>query len=140
MRGFTLIELMVVIVIIGLLAAIAIPAYRNYLVASRRSEVQAAMSGLATAMERYAGVNNTFVGATVAGLGFRSTVPQNGTNPYYTITLPVANITATSYLIVATRAGVQGGDACGDYTLTEAGKRGNINVPGTLPTDCWGGS
>ncbi len=67
--GFTLIELMIVVAIIGILAAIAYPSYQEQVQKSRRADCQGALTGLASAMERFFTVNTTYAGAAVGAGG-----------------------------------------------------------------------
>lgn len=62
-KGFTLIELMIVVAIIGILAAIAIPAYQDYIARAQASEGQAMVSGLKTTIAEYAQINGVYPGA-----------------------------------------------------------------------------
>lgn len=125
-RGFTLIELMVTVVIVGILAAVAYPAYVDQVRKTRRSDAKTALLALATRMEHYFTENSTYDGATLADLG----LPDTSTGGFYTISITSA--TATSFTISATPATAdQAEDICGTYTLT------NTNVQGADASNCW---
>lgn len=110
-RGFTLIELMVVVMVIAILAAIAIPNYLEQSKKGRRSEAMSAVGELQLRQERWRAENPTY--ATSANLATLGAVP---TLPYYTIT-PGNAPTATAYTITATPTGKQTGDRCGNLVL-----------------------
>jgi type IV pilus assembly protein PilE len=88
MLGVTLIELMTVIVIVGILAAIGIPSYRQYTMRANRTEAKSALLRLAANQERFYLQNNTYT-ANVAALGFDAA--GNSENGVYTIVVNVAN-------------------------------------------------
>lgn len=119
LRGFTLIEMMVVMVLIAIFAAIAIPSYTKYIVASHRTEAQAAMLNLAQYLEsKY---NSSFSYPTETSL------PSSLLNPpdisrYYTISLSLAN-TSQTYTITATPTSAQADSTCGVLTLKEDGAK-----------------
>lgn len=94
-KGFTLVELMIVVVIIGILASVSIPAYSNYVL---RGKIPDATSNLAikrTAMEQYFQDNRTYL----SGLACPSSVAPSSST-YFTFTCSVA--TATTYTLTAT--------------------------------------
>ncbi len=134
-KGFTLIELMIVVAIIGILAAIAIPAYNKNIEKTRRSDAQRALLSFANAMERHYTEQTpfTYVGAT-AGSGATDTYinqsPGTGT-AFYTLSVTSA---ANSYTLTATPTSSQASDDCGTLTLTNAGVKG---VSSSTVDNCW---
>jgi type IV pilus assembly protein PilE len=138
MRGVTLVELMVVIAVIGTLAAIAVPTYRRYLLRSQRSEAKIALMALQTAEEKYYLQNNTYTndvaGAPPAGLGLSAT-SETGKYDVAVTTFPADG---QSYVATASpRAG--GGQTddsqCMNFTITERGVRAVSGSYGSQA--CW---
>ncbi|MDX1757275.1 MAG: type IV pilin protein [Marinobacter sp.] len=124
-RGFTLIELMIVVAIIAIIAAIAIPSYTQYVENARAGDAKGALMSLANAMERYHTQNNTYVGATVgsgAGDIFPAEAPLDGNTKFYDLVIVAANTTATAYRIEARPKNGQGG---GTIALLSTGQRVN---------------
>lgn len=135
--GFTIIELMIVVVVLGILAAIAFPSFMGQVRKSRRSEAFAALSQLQQAQERYRSSHNTYA-TTLSDL---SGVPTSTT--YYDISL-VGTPDATSYAAKAVAArGSQVGDA-GCQQLGARMQSGNLGYASGAagldwfdPGHCW---
>ncbi|WP_323847382.1 type IV pilin protein [Microbulbifer magnicolonia] len=120
-RGFTLIELMIVVAIVAILAGIAWPSYQEHVRSAKRADAQGALMGLAQAMERHFTQNGTYIGAD-DGSGvptiFASEAPLDGSNKVYNL---VINPTATSYTLTAVAKNGQVGD--GNLQLSSSGER-----------------
>ena len=153
-NGFTLIELMIVVAIVGILAGIAYPSYQDSVRKSRRADAKGALMGFANAMERYYTENNTYLGAagttaTPANTGapriFATKSPIDGGKTFYNLTInapppptPTPAPTPTTYTLYAIPTGHQANDKCGTLTLTETGKKGILNqATGVTVNDCW---
>lgn len=102
--GFTLIELMIVVVIIAILALIVYPAYTEQVQDGRRAEAQGQMMDLAAALESYRARNFSYQGATVASLA-----PDLANGQYYNAQITLSN-SDQSYTITATPQGSMSGD------------------------------
>ncbi|NYZ69016.1 type IV pilin protein [Endozoicomonas sp. SM1973] len=99
--GFSLVELLIVIAIIGILAAIGYPSYQEYVRQSMRADAQSALMQLANAMERYYTEQSpsTYEKATPQNLLGTNQIPIDQTNPYYTLT--ISDLTSTTYTLNA---------------------------------------
>jgi len=118
-KGFTLIELMIVVVVVAILAAIAIPNYLEQSRKGRRADAVRAVGDLQLALERWRSENPSYANCAGAGCG-SGTYPTVPTSSYYTIA--VSNATASTYTITATRAGSQSSDRCGNLSATATTK------------------
>lgn len=145
-KGFTLIEVMIALVIVSILVAIAVPSYQGSVSKSRRSDAQGALMGLAQAMERYYTSNTTYTGAASGGADtgapsiFATQSPIDGNTKFYNLTISASS--ATAYTLQASPIGAQAGD--GIMTLDSLGRRmWNRDNDGdvTEATDqCWSSS
>jgi type IV pilus assembly protein PilE len=120
-RGFSLIELMTVIVIVGVLAAIAWPSYQNYVIRGNRAAAQTFMMTIATRQEQYLLTNRSY-SSTIAGLNLTQPTETVGR---YTFDIPAGTFTASSFVITATATGNQLSD--GDLTLSSDGTKTPID-------------
>ena len=130
MGGITLIELMIVVVVVSILAAIAFPNYQEFTARAKRNEARAALLQLATNQERFYLSNNTFT-QDLTALGFSATPTVNTPTDYYTIQVTAAdasNFTATAtYLHGGSEA-----TKCLTYTVDGRGVKTSAPEP-----DCW---
>ena len=124
---------MIVVVIIGILLGISLPAYQGYVLRSHRADAQSALLDIASRQERFVAQNNTYTTevSAVAGLGLGSIASREG---YYNMTVAACGTgtIATCYLITATGAGTQANDtACLTITYDSAGVKSGATA------DCW---
>ena len=150
-RGFTLIELMIIVAVITILTAIALPSYRSYVIKSRRVDAKNGLLDLASREERFFSVNNTYTNnAANLGYGTGSSFPiaiNASGQSYYNLTAPA--ITAASgaggtavppgFTAQAVPTADQTADTtCGTYQIDQLGTQTNWNGTTQLTgTGCW---
>lgn len=122
-RGFTLIELMVVVAVVAILAAVALPSYQEHVRKSRRGQAQADLVELAQRAERFHTVNSTYVGfwATVPAGHKRS--PREGGGAFYNIDM--SGVSAGAFTLTASPVAgtAQANDRCGPMRLDQTGRK-----------------
>lgn len=130
-RGFTLVELMIVIAVVGIIATIAYPSYNDSVKKSRRADAKGALMGFSQAMERHFTDNNSYLGAASGGANtgaptiFPTQAPLDSSAKFYDLTIEAA--TASSYTLRATPINGQAGD--GNLEIDNTGaKRWNGNT------------
>lgn len=129
-KGFTLLELIIVVAIIAVLAAIALPAYGRYGFRARRADGHELLLRIAAAQERFYTNRNRY-GTDMAELGFAGDASERG---FYTVAIATANGDQT-YTLTATPQGVQSEDACLDLTLTSTGLKDQSGA--ATNGSCW---
>lgn len=146
--GFTLVEVVIVIAILGILAAVAIPAYSDHVSKSHRADAQGALIAFAQSMERMYSTNNSYCdladtgGTVVSGCG-DSTTPDTGTPVNFFDQVPldggtaiydleISAVSSTDFTVSATpvTGGYMDGDRCGTFTYSNTGAKGSGD-------DCW---
>lgn len=136
-RGFSLIELMIAVVVIGILAAIAIPTYREHVASARRADAQALLLELAQFMERYYTANGRYVDADgdPPALPFTEAPKEQGPKAY---DLVLSAVAANSYTLSAVRKDIMSGDRCGTLRLTSTGVKSIAGEAAGVTVDqCW---
>ncbi|MGH1471406.1 MAG: type IV pilin protein [Cellvibrionaceae bacterium] len=137
--GFTLIELMIVVAIVAILAAVGIPSYQQYVTKTKRTDCQGVLVNFSLSMERFFAGNNTYDGAAVGSATtgiplptvFPSECPLDSGTKTYDLTIEAAD--ASSYVLRATPKAASGQSNDGLLEYTSAGiKRWDRNNSGTI--------
>lgn len=131
-KGFTLIEVMITVAIVGILAAIAYPSYAEYLRKSRRAEAQSVLMNIGTRQQQML-LDTRSYGATVAALNI-SVPAQVATNYTVTVTVPAGN--PPTFTATATPQGDQVKDKCGTLGVDNTGAKTALKN-GVAQTGCW---
>lgn len=130
-NGFTLVELMVVVVVIGILAAVAVPAYQDYVIRGKLTEATSALADARVKMEQFFQDNRTY--DTGDGTTCPATIPASSTNFNYTC----GNLAAGTYTITATG---KTGLTDFSYTINETNTKRTTGLKsgwGSTPVNCW---
>ena len=137
--GFTIIEMLIVLVIMGILAAAVLPTYQNSVSKARRADGKSALLDLGARSEKFFAQNSTYTTEVAGGAGLnlgRWTSPDG----YYnlTITACAGGTIARCYLITAAVTGAQSGDTeCAQLRLDNVGRKTSVNSSGGITEHCW---
>jgi type IV pilus assembly protein PilE len=128
-KGFTLIELMIVVAIVGILASVALPAYNDYVTRGKLAEATAGLSNGRIKMEQYFQDNKTYSGTTTPPC------PASTTNFTYDCNTPAPDL--STYTITATG---NGNLSDFKYTINQSNTKATTHLPsgwGSFPKGCW---
>ena len=141
-KGFTLIELVIAMAIIGILASIAYPSYLDYITRARRQDGQTALLELANQMEQYYANNNTYQTATIA-TGNPSDIQSSNTSPEGWYRLTITEQSDANYALQATaiKAQAKNDKRCQNLTFNRVGEKGPVigadETPQGALNRCW---
>ena len=130
--GFTLVELMIVVVIVSILAAIAVPAYSNYTMRGKIPDATSNLAAKRVQMEQYFQDNHTYAGAPACNNDTTS-------SKYFTFDCQAGSLTATTYTLEALGTNSMTGFT---YTIDQDNNKQTTAAPAawqaaTMPTNCW---
>jgi type IV pilus assembly protein PilE len=145
--GFTLIELMVVVLVITILTVIAVPSYLSATLKSHRAEAKSVLLDLAARQERFMATNGAYSNLAT-DMGYSGTWPQNVGSNYYSVSISnfnpavagsaTAAATPAQYQFTATAINGQLKDTqCYTFTINQAGQQLSTNSAAATSTGCW---
>lgn len=127
-KGFTLIEVLIVVAIVAILATIAYPSYTHHVQQTRRTEAQKELIRIANLQERYFLNNDQYATLSDLGLVTAPATTYNTENAYYQISLPVRNVANSTYILTATAINAQAADtACASLSINQSGTKTATN-------------
>lgn len=131
-HGFTLIELLITVAIVGILAAVALPAYRDYVTRSKLTEAYSQLADMRVKLEQYFQDNRTYVGACATG----TTAPLPTGTRYFAYAC--SNLSATTFTVTATGVTAQGTGGF-TFTIDQNNAQATTGVPTgwTSNANCW---
>lgn len=135
-KGFTLVEVMIVVAIVAILSAVAYPSYTEYVRRGQRAEARTQLLEAAQFMQRFYAANDRY-DAVRGGGGVQlpeqlRQSPSTGAARYNI----AVNATPTAYTLQAVPAGTMAGDRCGTITLDSNGRR-NVEGASSPAAECW---
>ena len=133
-NGFTLIELLIVIAIIGVMTAIALPAYRDYVIRGKIAEATSNLADMRVKLEQFFQDNRTYVGGCTAGTV--APLPSGSNARYFAYTCPV--LTATAFTVQADGVGTEGMGGF-QYTINQANAKATTTT-GAAAAAGWAGN
>lgn len=126
--GFTLVELMITVAVVGILAVTAYPTYQNFLLKGNRAAAQSHLMDIAQRQQQYLMDARSYAGSVAA---LNMTTPTEVSN-YYTIAIVTAAGTPPTFTATATPSGKQTADTCGTMSLDNNGAKTAAQTTG-----CW---
>lgn len=131
--GFTLIEMMITVAIIGILASVAMPQYSQYIQKSRRMDAQVVLSEVVLKEQHFLLAQRAYT-TSLTSLGV--VVPAS-VDDYYTVAVTVdSSVSPPTFSVTATAKNSQASDKCGNLTITDRGLK-SAKLSGVAVAGCW---